>query len=150
MGCLNLRIKISGKNRQYARCNKYIYIFLGIAFPFIYLEWLAMNTFMILIDTATILFFYEDDNFSPWTNEMISRTNRFLKVDTYKIPVIFEADFSFVICDSAMNVKAISKTSNWMNFAELKLLQNKSLVSFKNHYVAVGRKVSEEEKKESE
>ena len=95
-------------------------------------------------DTATLLFFYEDDDFTPWTNEMISRTNRFLKVDKHRLPLTFESDFAFAIRDTAMNVRSVGKTYNWMNFAELKLLKNERLLSFKNHYATVGRKVAEE------
>jgi len=49
-----------------------------------------------------------------------------------------------------MNAQSVRKIYNWMNFAELKLLQNKRLLGFKSYYVAVGRKVSEEGRKESE
>lgn len=95
-------------------------------------------------DTTRIIFFYEDDDYSPWTNEMITRTNRFLKAGHIKIPIIFDSDFEFVIEDSTMSGKARLKTYNWFNNAELILNHNEKLIGYKNYYMDGGRRISEE------
>lgn len=95
-------------------------------------------------DTTTIIFFYEDDDHTPWEDEIIARSNRFLNVDTFNIPIIFESDYKFVIRDSIMNQKGFNKNYNWMNFAELKLFRNRKLLEYNNYYAEGGRKISEE------
>ncbi len=99
------------------------------------------------LDTIIISFFYKDDDYSPWTNEMVARTNRFLKVDTYQIPIIFEPDISFVIEDSVMSEPSIGKQYNLFNYADLKLHRDKEFIEFRNRYEMFGRVTSEEGRK---
>jgi hypothetical protein len=99
-------------------------------------------------DTAKIIFFYQDNDYSPWTNEMITRTNRFLLIENHKIPIIFESDFTFVVRDSAMMEKSSKYSYNLFNIAELVLFQNEKLIEYKNHYADGGSEVSEKMRKE--
>lgn len=94
-------------------------------------------------DTTEIVFYYEKDDVSPWTDEMILRTNRFLKIDSFEIPVIFEFEFLYVIKDSIMSQPSVGKTYNWLSYAILKLDVHDNLIEYSNPYEEFAREISE-------
>lgn len=111
------------------------------------IEYIKMSTIM---DTVELVFFYLDDDFNTWTNEMIKRTNRYLKVGDYKIPLIFQYEFLLVLEDSLMkrSEKDVRYHYNWFNYARMKLIKNREFISYENLHTKIAYKVSEEGYKE--
>lgn len=85
-----------------------------------------------------IIFFYEDDDFTPWTDEMILRTNRFLKIDSIEIPLTFESDLLWVVNDSILSQRGFLKSYNWFNNAVVKIDGNHNLIEYENYYAFLG------------
>src|SRR5690554_6562753 len=85
-----------------------------------------------------IMFFYEDDDFIPWEDEMILRTNRFLKIDSIEIPLIFRSDWLWGVEDSIMSQRGFLKSYNWLNYAVVKIDGNHNLIEYENYYAFLG------------
>lgn len=99
-------------------------------------------------DTLLVYFIYLDDDIYPLNDEIIKRTNRFLKIENEKIPIIFNTDFYYVEEDSTMLAEARSYGYNWMNYAIIKLYPISTLVSYENFYFRDGKETSEKGRKE--
>jgi hypothetical protein len=80
-----------------------------------------------------VFFRYKDDDTALMSDYLAFNTNRFLGTKYKLIPIDFEediyADMSF-IDESKVRVK----TTNWMNYAELKFNTRNEIVSYENHY----------------
>lgn len=98
-------------------------------------------------DTLEISFRYMDDNVFPITDDMVKKTNRFLKVENEKIPIVFNTDFLFIEYDSTIHAEGRSYGYNWMNYAKIKLYPFRTLVSYENFYFMGGKEVSEKGRK---
>lgn len=99
-------------------------------------------------DTIVIIFRYMDDNVFPISDDMVKKTNRFLKVENDKIPIVLNTDFLFIKYDSTMFVEGRSYGYNWMNYAQIKLYPIRTLVSYENFYFTGGKETSEKGRKE--
>lgn len=99
-------------------------------------------------DTVLIYFRYLDDNIYSLSSEIVLKTNRFLKIENEKIPIVFNTDLKFVERDSTMLAEARSYGYNWMNYAIIKLYPLHTLVEYENFYLMGGKDVSEKGRKQ--
>lgn len=88
-------------------------------------------------------FRYEDDDFDPILDFLIKNTNRYLKIRNYLIPIDFEED-KYIDASHVDMSKSVRKTTNWMNYAELKFNTKSEIIEYNNFYkrqLKAGRKI---------